>query len=180
MPVVTIGRMFGSGGETIAAMVAQRLGADLLDRKIFDEVARRLDMPEDEVEKLEEVPGSLLNRILQALGSASIEFAAPPEGSVWTPPYAEPTVDTTKAVLQITQEVIREAHRSGNAVIVGRGAAYVLRGEPDVLHVFAMGPREGSDPGRGVEPCRDSRPATPNTTSKTMAPPTAIGQWPRR
>ena len=142
MPVITIGRMFGSGGETIAAMVAQRLGADLIDRKIFDEVARRLDMSEDEVEKLEEVPGSLLDRVLQALGSASIEFAAPPEGSVWTPPYADPTFDTSKAVLQITQEVIREGARSGNAVIVGRGGAFVLRGEPDVLHVFVLGPRE--------------------------------------
>jgi len=142
MPVITVGRTLGAGGETIAAMVAQRLGADLVDRKIFDEVVRRLDMPEDEVEKLEEAPGSLLNRVLQALGSASIEFAAPPEGSVWTPPYADPTFDTSKAVLQITQEVIREANRSGNAVIVGRGAGYVLLGEADVLHVFVTGPRE--------------------------------------
>ena len=70
MPVITIGRMFGAGGETIAAMVAQRLGADLVDRKIFDEVARRLDIPDHEVEKLEEAPGSLLNRFLRALGSA--------------------------------------------------------------------------------------------------------------
>jgi cytidylate kinase len=83
-----------------------------------------------------------LNRVLQALGSASIEFAAPPEGSVWTPPYADPTFDTSKAVLQITQEVIREAYRSGSAVIVGRGGRYVLSGEPGVLHVFATGPRE--------------------------------------
>jgi cytidylate kinase len=142
MPVITVGRTLGAGGETIAAMVAQRLGADLVDRKIFDEVVRRLDMPEDEVEKLEEAPGSLLNRVLQALGSASIEFAAPPEGSVWTPPYSDPTFDTSKAVLQITQEVIREAYRSGNAVIVGRGAGYVLLGETDVLHVLATGPRE--------------------------------------
>src|SRR5207237_6388970 len=142
MPVVTIGRMFGAGGETIAAMVAQRLGADLVDRKIFDEVARRLDIPDHEVEKLEEAPGSLLNRFLRALGSASVEFAAPPEGSVWTPPYSDPAVDTSKVVLQITQEMIREAYRSGNAVIVGRGAAYVLRGEPDVLHVFVTGPQQ--------------------------------------
>jgi cytidylate kinase len=139
MPVVTIGRMLGAGGETIAAMVAQRLGAELLDRKIFDEIVRRLDMTEEEVERIEEAPGSLLNRLLQALGSASVEFAAPPEGSVWTPPYADPTFDTSKAVLRITEEVIREAHRSGNAVIVGRGGAYVLRDEPGVLHVFVVG-----------------------------------------
>lgn len=140
MPVVTIGRMIGAGGEAIAAMVAQRLGAELLDRKIFEEISRRLDMSEEEVERIAEAPGSLLNRLLQALGSASVEFAAPPEGSVWTPPYADPNFDTSKAVLQITEEVIRQAHRSGNAVIVGRGAAYVLRGEPDVLHTFVTGP----------------------------------------
>lgn len=140
MPVITIGRLMGAGGETIGAMVAQKLGAELVDRKIFSEVVRRLDMPESEVERHEEAPGSLLNRLLQALGSASVEFAAPPEAAAWHPPYDDPTFDTTKAVLKITQEVIHEAYRSGNAVIVGRGAAYVLRGEPDVLSVFVHAP----------------------------------------
>src|SRR5205085_5237031 len=124
-PVITIGRMYGAGGETVGRMVAERLGADLVDRRIFEEVARRLELPPDEVEKLEEAPGSFLGRLLQALGTASIEFAAPPEAA-WTPPYNEPMFDTRKAVLQITQEVIREAARTGNAVIVGRGGAYIL------------------------------------------------------
>jgi cytidylate kinase len=139
MPVITIGRMYGAGGETVGSMVAERLGADLVDRKIFEEVARRLELPPDEVEKLEEVPGTFMSRILQALGSASIEFAAPPEAAAWTPPYNDPTFDTRKAVLQITQEVIREAARTGNAVIVGRGGAYMLRDRPRALHVFLRG-----------------------------------------
>jgi cytidylate kinase len=142
MPVITIGRLMGAGGETIGAMVAQKIGAELLDRKIFEEVVRRLDMPASEVERHEEAPGSLLNRVLQALGSASVEFAAPPEAAAWTPPFADPTFDTSKAVLKITKEVIHEAYRSGNAVIVGRGAAYVLRDEIGTLHVFVQAPRE--------------------------------------
>src|SRR3981081_4004476 len=96
MPVITIGRQYGAGGETVGAMVARRLGAELVDRKIFEEVATRLELPHDEVEKLEEAAGSFLNRVLQALGSASLEFAAPPEAAAWTPPYRDPAFDTTK------------------------------------------------------------------------------------
>jgi len=139
VPVITIGRMYGAGGETVGGLVAERLGAELVDSKIFEEVAQRLELPPDEVEKHEEVPGSFMNRVLQALGTASIEFAAPPEATAWTPPYTDLTPDTRKAVLQITQEVIREAARTGNAVIVGRGAAYILRDEPRALHVFLRG-----------------------------------------
>lgn len=136
MPIVTIGRMYGAGGEPVGRLVAQRLGIELVDNRIFEEVARRLELPPDEVEKHEEVPGSFLSRILQALGTASIEFAAPPESTAWTPPYGDVALDTRKAVLQITQEVIREAARTGNAVIVGRGGAYILRDHEGALHVF--------------------------------------------
>jgi cytidylate kinase len=136
MPVITIGRQYGAGGETIGAMVAERLGAELVDRKIFEEVAHRLELPHDEVEKHEECGGTFLNRVLQALGSASVEFAAPPEAAAWTPPYSDPTLDTRKAVLEVTQEVMREAARTGNAVIVGRGGAYVLENDRNVLNVF--------------------------------------------
>src|SRR5437868_9354149 len=143
MPVITIGRQYGAGGETIGAMVAERLGADLVDRKIFEEVARRLELPPDEVEKHEESPGTFLTRLLQALGSASVEFAAPPEAAAWTPPYSDPSFDTRRAVLQITQEVIREAARTGNAVVVGRGGAYILHDHPRALHVFLRGSETG-------------------------------------
>lgn len=128
--------MYGAGGETVGSMVAGRLGAELVDREIFVEVARRLELPPDEVERHEEVPGSFLNRLLQALGSASIEFAAPPETTAWAPPYSDPTLDTRKAVLQITQGLIQEAARTDNAVIVGRGGAYILSDHPHALHVF--------------------------------------------
>src|SRR2546423_4833833 len=134
MPVITIQRQYGAGGETIGAMVAQRLGAELVDRKIFEEVAVRLELTHDEVEKHEEAAGSFLSRVLQALGGASVEFAAPPEAAAWTPPYSDPAFDTRKAVLKVTQEVIREAARTGNAVIVGGSSGYVLPVHSDRLN----------------------------------------------
>src|SRR5256885_38982 len=136
VPVITIGRQFGAGGATVGRMLADRLKADFLDSNIIDEVARRLQLPKEEVEAEDEQPGSLLARLLVALGSASTEPLIPPEATAWTPPNAAPTFDTRKAVLQITQHVIEEAARAGNVVIVGRGGAYILRDFPGALHVF--------------------------------------------
>jgi cytidylate kinase len=136
VPVITIGRQFGAGGATLGRMLADRLKADFLDSKIIDEVARRLQLPKEEVEAEDEQPGSLLARLLVALGSASTEPLIPAEAAAWTPPNAAPAFDTRKAVLQITQLVIQEAARTGNVVIVGRGGAYILREHPGALHLF--------------------------------------------
>src|SRR5207245_11431960 len=110
---------------------------DFLDSRIIDEVARRLQLPKEEVEAEDEHPGSLLARLLVALGSASTEPLIPAEaGAAWTPPNAAPTFDTRKAILQITQHVIEDAARSGNVVIVGRGGAYLLAKFPGALHLL--------------------------------------------
>jgi len=136
MPVVTIGRQFGAGGTSVGEMLARELHADLLESRIIDEVAHRLQLPKEEVEAEDEQPGSLLARLLVALGSASTEPLVPPEAAAWQPPNTDPAFDTRKAVLQITQHVIEAAARGGNVVIVGRGGAYILRDFPGALHVF--------------------------------------------
>jgi cytidylate kinase len=136
MPVITVGRQFGAGGHTVAEMLAKELHSEILDSRIIDEAAHRLQLPKEEVEAEDEQPGSLLARLLLALGSASTEPLIPPEATAWTPPNAAPTFDTRKAVLAITQHVIEEAARAGNVVIVGRGGAYILRDFPGALHVF--------------------------------------------
>src|SRR5438477_13029696 len=117
-------------------MLADRLKSDFLDSNIIDQVAHRLQLPKEEVEAEDEQPGSLLARLLVALGSASTEPLMPPEATAWNPPNAAPTFDTRKAVLQITQHVIEEAARTGHVVIVGLGGAYIVRSCPDALHVF--------------------------------------------
>src|SRR5438046_8848329 len=114
-------------------MLADRLNADFLDSRIIDEVARRLQLPKEEVEAEDEQPGSLLARLLVALGSASTEPLMPPEATARNPPNAAPTFDTRKAVLQTTQHVIEEAARAGNVVIVGRAGPYILRQLPGAL-----------------------------------------------
>src|ERR1700674_27264 len=136
MPVITIGRQFGAGGNVVAEMLARELKVDVLESRIIDEVAHRLQLPKEEVEAEDEQPGSLLHRLLMALGSASGEPMIPPETAAWNPPNVDPVFDTRRAVLEITQQVIREAAREGNVIIIGRGGAYILRDFPGALHVY--------------------------------------------
>jgi len=136
MPVTTMGRQFGAGGSTVGEMLARELKADLLESRIIDEVAHRLQLPKEEVEAEDEQPGSLLHRLLMALGSASGEPMIQPEATAWNPPNVDPVFDTRRAVLEITQQVIKEAARGGNVIIVGRGGAYILRDFEGALHVF--------------------------------------------
>jgi len=136
MPVITIGRQFGAGGKTVGEMLARRLKVDVLNSQLIDEVAHRLQLPKEEVEAEDEQPGSLLHRLLIALGSASGEPMIPPEAAAWNPPNVDPVFDTRRAVLALTQNVIVEAARAGNVVIVGRGGAYLLRDFDGALHVF--------------------------------------------
>ncbi len=141
MAVVTITRLYGAGGEAVGKAVAERLGWNLLDRRIIDEVAARLHVPQTEVAARDEQPRSFLDQLLLALGSTSIEFAAAGDVPAWTPPFGSQEIDTRQAVVRLTQDVIREAAR-GHAVIVGRGAAYILRDHAQALHVFLIAPAE--------------------------------------
>src|SRR5260370_7826626 len=119
MPVVTIGRQFGAGGSTVGGMLAEELHIDLLESRIIDEVAHRLQLPKEEVEAEDEQPGSLLSRLLVALGSASSEPLIPPEATAWNPPNAHPAFDTPKAVLPITHHLIHEPARPGTLISSG-------------------------------------------------------------
>jgi cytidylate kinase len=136
MPVITIGRQIGAGGSSIGHKLATQLETDFLDSKLIDEVARRLELPKEEVEAEDEHPGSLLSRLLLALGAANTEPNIPAETSTWNPPNVDPVFDTRRAVLELTQQVIREAARGDNVVIIGRGGAYILADHPRALHVF--------------------------------------------
>jgi cytidylate kinase len=131
MPVITISRQFGAAGVPIGRALADRFGAEFLDRKIVALVAARAGVPEDEAEGYDERLPSLWQRLAGALAASSPEVTVPPL------PYENmPSAATHERMVAITRSVIEEAAGRGNVVIVGRGAAFILgRGRPDVLHV---------------------------------------------
>ena len=133
MAIITISRMYGSGGSEVAARVAKLLGWSLYDNDFVDAVAERLGIPVSEVQAREERTPSLVERLASALAVASPEMLPPPTEQV--PPSEE-------RLAEVTRRIIEEAVARGNAVLVGRGAQAVLARRAGVLHVFCYAPRD--------------------------------------
>ncbi len=132
MAIVTISRMYGSGGSLVARRVATALGWDQLDNRVVDAVADRLGIARAEVSAHEERVPSLVERLAAALTLSVPEML----------PVADTTLPLTEErIVSMTRAVIEEAVQSGDAVLVGRGAQCLLANRPDALHVFCYAPR---------------------------------------
>ena len=130
MPVITLSREFGTGGGVIGRRVAEILGADFLDAKLCEEVARRLQLPEETVHRWDERGEGLIIRLMRALQTAHPEF--PMSGA--SSDVVMPALSEADRIWATEQEVIREQARVGPAVIVGRGGVFLFAGRPDTFH----------------------------------------------
>lgn len=132
MPVVTISRMYGSGGSEVAARVARTLGWELYDNSVVDAVAQRLGLTRAEVSARDERVPSIVERLATTLSLATPESM---------PVIPDTPLPTEELLLRVTQRVIEEAVQRGPAVFVGRGAQSLLAQRADALHVFCHAPR---------------------------------------
>lgn len=134
MPVITISRLFGSGGSLVAAGVAERLGWALLDNALVERVAVGLHTTPAHVQAIEERRPSLAERIADAFAYSSQEMLSAPLGA--------PLPPTEERILEVTHRVIDEAVALGPVVLVGRGAQAWLATREDAMHVLCVAPRE--------------------------------------
>jgi cytidylate kinase len=134
MAIITISRMYGSGGSEVAARVAAALRWTLLDNAVVEEVATRLGVSAAEVSAREERVPSLAERLAATLTLGAPEMFASGEHAVVLP--------VEDRLLDVTRRVVAEAAARGHAVVVGRGAQMMLALRQDALHVFCAAPRE--------------------------------------
>jgi cytidylate kinase len=57
------------------------------------------------------------------------------------PPYPDPFYDARQEITRLTEEIIRKVAAAGRAVIVGRGAGFILQ-NPSVFRVFLEAPEK--------------------------------------
>jgi len=133
MAIVTVSRMFGSGGSEVAERIAHELGWQLLDNAFVEEVAARLGTPPAEVEAREERVPSLAQRLAATLALGAPEILPGPADAELPP--------SEERLIEVTERIIMEAASRGHSVIVGRGAQSVLASRQDVIHVFCYAPR---------------------------------------
>lgn len=130
MPIITISRQFGAGGATVGHALARRFGAEYLDREITSSVATRLGIPERDAADYDEREPGLLDRFGWILAAGHADAAAPDAQALRTAPLMD-----ADRLAELTQQVVREAAARGNAVVVGRGGAFILRDHQGALHV---------------------------------------------
>ncbi len=134
MPVITISRLFGSGGSEVAARVADSLGWALLDNAFVERVATALHTTLASVQAIEERAPSLAERIADAFAFGNAEIVSPS--------ISAPMPPTEDRLLEVTRHVIDEAVARGPVVLVGRGAQASLANRSDAIHVLCCAPFE--------------------------------------
>ena len=130
---ITVEREYGAGGGAIAKKLAERLGWKLWDQALTSEIARVAKVDQSVVERIDERCDPLFYRLMKVFMRGSMEQSLPVRG-----------MDHFDAdsMVEFMQRVISGAASEGNAVIVGRGAPFLLRGRPDTFHVFIYAPLE--------------------------------------
>jgi cytidylate kinase len=131
--VVTIAREYGSGGAEVGRRVAEILGWKLLDKEIIERVAAMGNVDRTWCAEAVEQSCGWWERVLNGFRHGGPE--------VFVGGIADTGVD--RDALQVfTRNVIAEAGKVGNCVIVGRGSQCVLRNQSRALHVLVYAPLE--------------------------------------
>jgi cytidylate kinase len=113
-PIVTVSRQEGSGGTEVAEIVARRLGFELFDAQMIDLIARETGAHRDLVQALDDHTRSGIEQ--------------------WVDGVLHHRIFTSEDYVRTLGKVLITLARTGSAVVVGRGANFVLAGEPG-LHV---------------------------------------------
>ena len=104
-PFITIAREPGSGGAIIAKAVADKLGFELVDKQIIEEIAKSVKRRKEVIASLDEKTRGAVEDLLD---------------SVLDPEY----VNEEKYISELFKIVIAYAHQ-GQVVILGRGANFI-------------------------------------------------------
>ena len=114
MAIVTISHQMGAGGSEIGMSLGQRLGYHYVDQELLQDAVRRYGLVEEKLSHLDESKPTLFER-----------FDA-----------------ETRHYITILQTTLLEFAESDNAVLMGRGGQWLLRGIPHILRVRVIAPFE--------------------------------------
>lgn len=108
-PLVCISREFGARGAALGRLVADDLGFSFWDRELIHALAREEGVPDSAIDSVDERRTSALHETL---------------GGTWIGPSA-----TQTTYMQHLRALLHELDVAGSAVVVGRGAGFLLSPE---------------------------------------------------
>ena len=124
--VITISRQFGTGGHEIGAELARRLDVKLLDKQILNEVAKRIPVVEDAMERIA-VRNPLwrddfTNFYRTYMNKAEYD--------------GQEHDETSRALFEAQAIAIRKIAEQESCVLVGRCGFHIFEDHPNALKIF--------------------------------------------
>ena len=129
--LITIEREYGCGGGAIAAELANRLGWKLWDQHLTEEIARLANVDCSAVRRCDERMDSSFYRLAKSFWRGSYERSSS---------LGNQSFDAD-CMVSLMEQIAPRIAKEGKAVVVGRGAPFFLREQPDAFHVFLYAPR---------------------------------------
>lgn len=160
MPVITINGPVGCGAMETGQLVAQNLNINYVDRLVFAQAAKLIHSPVGALIDKEQRVDRFRDRLARFMSSVLEHYALYPDDSE---PYFSPGIEmrpsrtypelageptylsqkvSDKAFIEAVTAVVKDLYRSGDVVIIGRGANLTLADAPGVLHVGMLAPLE--------------------------------------
>lgn len=124
--IITIAREFGSGGHQVGEELAHKMGISFYDKELIDIVARESGYPLEFVENHDQkITNSLLYDLVMQ------NYA-----------YTKENLPPLDALFVTQSEVIKDIADKESCVIVGRCADYILKDNPNCIHIFIHANKE--------------------------------------
>jgi len=105
-PYITISREAGAGGSEISQLVGEKLGWEVLDKNVLDQMADRYHLSKEMLKLIDETPG---NWVFDVLGA-----------------WMDPTLIPHETYVIALGRVALAAARRGRVILVGRGSRFFL------------------------------------------------------
>ncbi len=131
--IVTISRQIASGGAYIGHLLARKLGYKYVEREVLHTAARELGVDISELSTVDERRTGFIESLVK-----SFVFGTPE--AAYVPPSRRPVYD--QELFETESKIIAAIAEKYNAVIVGRGGYFILRGRPNVVNVFIHAPMD--------------------------------------
>ena len=151
--IYTIGRELGSGGYTVAKLLAERLGIKLYDKELLAQAAKDSGFCEEIFENHDERP---TNSFLYSLVMDTYTG-----GNYSAAPFLDMPLNHKVFLAQF--DTIKKIASEESCVIVGRCADYILEDIPNHLNVFVYAPEEAR-----LKNCVENLQMDPQTAKKMM------------
>ncbi len=125
--IITIGRQIGSGGISVAKILAERLHIKLYDRELVMLAARESGLCSECFEQVDEARSHSTFAMLMSY--LRTPFAGYEGGNA-------ANMLSDEALFKIQSDVIRRAAEESGGIFVGRCADYILRDKPQRVSLF--------------------------------------------